>query len=916
MSVWKNLNEFLAKHSVKNTQNAITHTRIPDKSLGIYGGSYNIEDNEMSVFNELYYNHVFINKNKEYLTEKQLQSELSNFAIDIDFRYSSSVVERQHTQEHVIDIISLYLEKLKLCLNFTEGKEFDVFVFEKPSVNILREKEVTKDGIHIILGLKVCFEIQQYIRDEILKEVKDVIELPIINDWDSVLDEGITKGSTNWQLFGSRKPGNEAYELSQHFIIGFDTKDSEFIVSEKRVKDFNMMKEFMRLSVRNKNTPSFSMNEQFAATFKNKTTAPKRKSPRTSKLLLLEDSDNEEIGIQDIDSKEVLKKALSNLFKELKTNEYDLKEMHEYVLILPPDFYLPGSHLKSRQVAFALKDLDERMFLTWISLRAKSPEFDYGDIPSLYKEWKKIPKGHSNGTGNYVTCKSIMYWAKQYSLKEYLKVKEDTVDFFLDAAIDTDTDFDVAQVLFQLFKDRYVCVSYQGKGVWYEFKNHRWMIDKGITLRLRVSKTLYDIVNKKQETIMMELTHFDQADERAEFIKKKASAITKIMVKLKNTQTKNNIMREAMELFYDPLFIKNADSNKMLLGFNNGVIDFGEKKFRDGYPQDYITKSTNINYMVNENEDIVEEVHSMMNKLFPIEDLNRYMWDHLASCLIGTNSNQTFNIYHGSGSNGKSILTDMMACCLGDYKGTVPITIITEKRPGVGNTSSEVMALKGLRYAVMQEPSKEVKLNEGVMKELTGGDPVQGRQLYQESDTFDPQFTLTVCTNNLFDVNSNDDGTWRRIRKVDFISKFVDTEKELTGPYIYLKDKNLKEKLPSLAETFVSLMVKITFKTGGIVEDSKYVMESSQKYRLSQDHIACFVIENVLQTENKEDKLGKNEVYNEFKLWFQSEQGHRKPPKGQELYDYMERKFGGLKNKKFSGIKLIYSSKQTDEDST
>mgnify|MGYP001241501723 CR=1 FL=1 len=41
-----------------------------------------------------------------------------------------------------------------------------------------------------------------------------------------------------------------------------------------------------------------------------------------------------------------------------------------------------------------------------------------------------------------------------------------------------------------------------------------------------------------------------------------------------------------------------------------------------------------------------------MKELFPDEELRRYMWDHLASTIVGTNDNQTFNIYNGSGANG------------------------------------------------------------------------------------------------------------------------------------------------------------------------------------------------------------------------------------------------------------------------
>ena len=73
---------------------------------------------------------------------------------------------------------------------------------------------------------------------------------------------------------------------------------------------------------------------------------------------------------------------------------------------------------------------------------------------------------------------------------------------------------------------------------------------------------------------------------------------------------------------------------------------------------------------------------------------------------------------------------------MGDYKGTVPISLVTQKRLGLGGTSSEVAQLKGIRFAVMNEPSKGDKINEGIMKELTGGDPIQARELYKSSFIF------------------------------------------------------------------------------------------------------------------------------------------------------------------------------------
>ena len=155
---------------------------------------------------------------------------------------------------------------------------------------------------------------------------------------------------------------------------------------------------------------------------------------------------------------------------------------------------------------------------------------------------------------------------------------------------------------------------------------------------------------------------------------------------------------------------------------SNGVLDMKNKVFRDGRPDDYLSLCTNTTYTPYDPDDpeqvrIREEITSFMEQLFPIPNVCKYMWEHLAA-LNGANLNQTFNIYLGSGRNGKSILVNLMGHILGDYKGSVPLTIITQKRTNIGTASPEIAQLQGVRYAVMQEPSKNTRLNEGPFKEL------------------------------------------------------------------------------------------------------------------------------------------------------------------------------------------------------
>jgi len=932
-SQFKDLNEFLAKHSAKNITNnssvglSITHTRIPDKDLNIYAGAYIIPKEELETFYNLYYNHIFEKKFKEYLTEKQLESG-GPMAVDFDFRYNHDIITRQHTRQHVADMICVYLDELKEYFVFEESKPFSVYIFEKPNVNRLGDGSLTKDGIHMIIGIQVDHIIQTMIRDKMLTTLQEYCDLPLINTWESVLDEGISKGHTNWQLFGSRKPGNEAYEFTHHYVITYDAADGNFMMDERKVSDFNLKKDFAKLSVQYDNHPRFEMNPKIIDAYNKRceNKSPKIKKPlsKTKMNLIIEDDYNNEdedyISINDIKDEETLKKAIDIMLKKLKPNEYEIKELHEYTQALPSKYYEPGSHVLSRQVAFALKHTDDRLFLSWVQLRSKASDFDYNSIPDLCVQWKKFHK--SNNEGKTVTKRSIMYWVKKENYDEYKKIQENTVDYYVEKALETGAEYDFAVVLQHMFKDSYICVSYDKRGIWYQFRGHRWVQDRGLSLREKISKDMYNLFGAKAEKCEAEMNEYENNDERREFLKKKIGHIHSNKINLKKTTFKDHVMREAAEIFYDENFIRNMDTNKYLLCFNNGVVDFTNKIFREGYPEDYITKTTRINYHPYTESDqnwktTSEELIKFMTTLFPIADLNKYMWDHLASCLIGANKNQTFNVYHGSGSNGKSLLVDLMTATLGDYKGTVPITLVTDARGKIGGTSDEILKLKGVRYAVMQEPSKNAKLNEGIMKELTGGDPIQARGLYSESEVFESQFKLVVCTNNLFDIESNDDGTWRRIRKCTFPSKFVDEGEQYEDDtkYVFPKDKSLNEKLHKFAPVFASMLVQRAFDTDGIVPDCETVIEASKKYRNGQDHISAFISERIKKTGNPNQSIKKKSLNEEFKIWFQQEQGSRRMPKSEELYEAINKKFkiNPNSNKGWVGLEFVREEEEEDD---
>lgn len=434
---------------------------------------------------------------------------------------------------------------------------------------------------------------------------------------------------------------------------------------------------------------------------------------------------------------------------------------------------------------------------------------------------------------------------------------------------------------------------------------------------------MHDIYMKKVQELVEEILKLDNNDPKSDLYRNRSNRLGEICVLLKTTSWKNNIMKEAKELFYDKTFMNKLDSNPYLLCFNNCVIDFKNKVSRKGQPDDYISKSTNIDYVpISKLQDasslsIVDEVKRFISELFPERELEEYMWQHLASTLIGTNENQTFNIYTGSGSNGKSKLVELMSKGLGDYKATVPITLVTQSRNSIGSTSSEIVQLMGVRYAVMQEPSKGDKINEGIMKEITGGDPIQGRALFKDAVTFIPQFKLVVCTNVLFDIKSNDDGTWRRIRVCDFMSKFTDNpydnEKflKVNFPHQFQIDKKIDEKFETWAPIFISMLVDIGFKTGGRVTDCRQVLAVSDKYRESQDYLAEFAKERIQKTEEKRF-IKKTEIIEEFKNWYIINYGRTSLPNGKEITDYMDKMYGKCNRGKWHNVQIVYEDIDDD----
>jgi len=218
-----------------------------------------------------------------------------------------------------------------------------------------------------------------------------------------------------------------------------------------------------------------------------------------------------------------------------------------------------------------------------------------------------------------------------------------------------------------------------------------------------------------------------------------------------------------------------------------------------------------------------------------------------------------------SNSNGKSKLIALFQYACGEYCDTIPVSFFTRKRNSSSAASPEIAKTKGKRFCVMQEPEIEDKLNEGLVKEMTGNDEIEARKLFKEPIKFRPQYKLMLVCNTKPTIASLDGGTWRRIMTIDFKSKFVKNP-DPNKPYQFKKDELLNEKLPLYAEAFLSILVHehVLYRKHGL-EEPEEVTTSTEEYKMKNDIWRTFINEKL--TEVKGGELSFKLLFSQFRMW-------------------------------------------------
>lgn len=212
------------------------------------------------------------------------------------------------------------------------------------------------------------------------------------------------------------------------------------------------------------------------------------------------------------------------------------------------------------------------------------------------------------------------------------------------------------------------------------------------------------------------------------------------------------------------------DANPLAFNLDNGTIMVdmaaeGLLRFKPHDPADLITKISPVKY---DKDAVCPLFDKFLAEVQPKDTTRRLLACWSGYSLTGDAREQVICILYGGGQNGKSVFEKLRALIMGDYCETLPIeTFITDgPSRNAGQATPDLALLPGVRALQTSEPKKGSRVDEGLIKIVTGGEKIQVRHLNKGFFKFEPVFKLTLSCNHRPTITGVDQGIWRRIRLV------------------------------------------------------------------------------------------------------------------------------------------------------
>jgi len=836
----------MAAQDYKTFLNSFTKNAVSSQThLSLIGGKYNVNDNNYDDFYDRYYEEL-IKGNKLYIVEKVTDSK---FAFFLDLDKNDSINELSDNDVKII------IEKvLSVLKNITDETSQELYKY----IVSKRENKYHINFYNIVIDGKTC----------IAQNIVKMVEKELDKKYTNIIDTSVYR--TGLRLLGSFKKNEDlCYKL-------YDLEKNEFI---QLTKDL-----FKKCIVRRKeseNTTQFNNNVSKDKVIKNK------------------------VKVENIKNKE-LEEEIYKLIKWIIQNNENVQKYNLskytfdisriYASLNSTGVYCYYLNINDKYCPFKCREHKRNNSPIYLEINIKGVFIKCYDIECIKRKYPEegiaLPSNLENDYKELFKSMTIKYWNVDLQMTpEIRQCLEDSL---------SGTHYKISKAMFTIYKDKYR-VDEISNSNWYIYNNVRW--EKNLGLNLLISESLpryYKGMKTLNESSSNNLEEF-LVSENALDANVRNQQIDNIITKLENVVFKQNIMNQLTLFFksHDENFYKNLDNNPFLLGFNNGIYDFSNCVFRKGHIHDYLTFSTDYDYInYDPNNKYVKEIYEFISKIITNTNVREYLLKVLGKSLMGI-PDEKFYFFTGlSGANGKSTLINFLELALGDYMVSADTSLLTNKRGNSSNASPDVIRLKGKRIIAFQEPEHNDKLRTGILKQFSGNDNIIARELYKSPISFKIQGTMIMCCNDLPTVTSTDGGTWRRIRVIDFNSRFCDNPKK---PNEFLIDPEIKTKLSVWKPYFMSILIHYyqRYKNEGINEPDE-VKNATNRYKTDNDKFNEFFDTCITEDDNTIETF-KN-IYSHLTLWWSENYSNVKIPDTRELKKALKTKYGSEKEKEENGI--------------
>lgn len=247
-----------------------------------------------------------------------------------------------------------------------------------------------------------------------------------------------------------------------------------------------------------------------------------------------------------------------------------------------------------------------------------------------------------------------------------------------------------------------------------------------------------------------------------------------------------------------------------------------------------------------------------LERVQPDREMREFLKRWLGLSMTGLKV-QKLAFWYGDGANGKGVLIDTVSRILAGYAATIKIESLTgaNRRSGAEATP-DLIPMLGARSVRASEPEKGERFQEGLIKALTGGEPIPVRPNYGDQIDMDAIFKLTISGNHKPEVRGTDNGIWRRLMLVPWDVVIPDAE----------QDERLGEKLWDERDGIFAWLVEgaIDYLEGGLNPPDS-VRVATDEYREESDPIGTFLISCCMITGEHTDSITSKELGDAFNYY-------------------------------------------------